>query len=67
MKARHLHPSLPAQVHTQAVVRCKVCAKRLRPGEESVEVHHGGARYRVCCPSCAAKFEAAAGAYIVEP
>ena len=39
-----------------ALVRCKVCMKRMEPGEERVKVLHHGLEYIVCCPSCAEKF-----------
>jgi len=45
--------------------RCKVCTKLLRAGEDHTKVFHAGSYYLVCCASCASKFEANPGAYLV--
>lgn len=50
-----------------SVLRCKVCAKRMRLEEEQTKVFYGGGCHAVCCPSCAAKFEAFPGNYIEQP
>jgi len=40
-------------------VRCRVCLKTVRAGEDHLTVHYRGANYIVCCPSCASTFQAA--------
>lgn len=65
MKHRHHGFGAHLEVHTKAVVRCLVCAKQIRPDDEVFEIHHAGTSHRVCCPSCAAKFEASPASYIV--
>lgn len=67
MKAHHHIHHLPSEAHSHAVLRCKVCAKRLGADEDRFKVHHGGGYYWVCCPSCAAKFEASPSSYLVTP
>lgn len=67
MSVRHHHPRRPLEIHSQAVIRCVVCAKRIRPDDKVFEIHHAGTAHRVCCPSCAAKFEAAPRDYIIPP
>ena len=63
---KHLHMHQPpSEVHSRAVLRCKVCAKRLSLSDEHLKVYQGGTYHLVCCPSCAAKFEAAPASYIV--
>lgn len=49
------------------VQRCKVCAKRMASEEEQTKVYFGGDYHAVCCPSCAAKFEACPANYILKP
>ena len=64
----HLHVHRPpSEVHSRAVLRCRVCAKRLGADEDRIKVHHGGGDYWVCCPSCAQKFEASPQTYLVGP
>lgn len=55
----------PTEMHSRAVLRCTVCAKRLGADEDRIKVHYGGGYHWVCCPSCAAKFEASPASYIV--
>ena len=50
-------PGLPLE-------RCKVCTKRIRPGEDQLKVYHAGAYHVLCCASCAAKFELAPNQYL---
>jgi hypothetical protein len=66
MKHRHHGFGAQLEIHTQAVVRCLVCAKRIRPDDGVFEIHHVGTSRRVCCPSCAAKFEASPESYTME-
>ena len=63
------HPTshLPSRADCRPVWRCKVCAKRMAPEEEQTKVYFGGDYHAVCCPSCAAKFEACPGNYILQP
>jgi YHS domain-containing protein len=65
VSVRHQRPSPRLEIHSQAVIRCVVCAKRIRLDDEVIEIHHAGTAHRFCCPSCAAKFEAAPENYII--
>lgn len=56
-------PFLPADEPT---VRCKVCAKKMGPSEERVQILHQGLEYIVCCASCAEKFRREPQLYTVK-
>lgn len=60
--SRH-HPSSPPGPTSES--RCPVCLKLIRAGEVHFEVFHDGTRHRVCCASCAAKFDANPRQYLV--
>lgn len=49
------------------VRRCRVCLKRISEGEDHLTVHYRGGDYPLCCPSCAAKFQAAPLEYVGDP
>lgn len=50
----------------EPTVRCKVCAKKIGPAEERVQILHHGLEYVVCCASCAEKFRREPPLYTVE-
>jgi len=63
MKKRPYRANQPAE--SESPERCKVCTKRIRPGEDHARVFYSGSYYTVCCASCAAKFEANPHSYLV--
>jgi YHS domain-containing protein len=44
--------------------QCRVCLKEMHAFERRSTVHYRGAHYVVCCPSCAAKFNASPQEYV---
>lgn len=59
------HERTPSKSSTSELGRCIVCLKRIHPGEQHVRVYHDGRYVLTCCASCAAKFEANPGQYLV--